>query len=443
MTGGRRAFLPQHLVRQWARAGDLLRYGAALVGTAGSSGAQFVLTIALLRRMPPDGFGRYTFLMIVSQLVWGLGGALFAAPLAKLAAGTERGTDGSPAARAVIMLQPWFAMACSIAAFVIAMTIGAPPIASLVFAILVASGGLRQFLRIAGYSKGRQGRVVLSDALYTACVLALTGWLYWLGYQDLVLVLGILALAHVLGALPLIWLLKQPGTAIGNRSALAEYRTIWRDYAGWSLVGLFATETTGNAHSYIVTAVAGPTGFSAIAASTVLSKPATVAMNALSELERARMARFHAQGSVERLRGTRRLFRAMVLLLWLGTVVLTFLALHVWFRQFFHDRYDLTALRTAGWLWVVAMLIRCWCLPEAMEMQARGAFDRLAATRFIAAPISLVGSLLAVLLAAPEWSMLAICAGEGVSTALLMRAFHRLDRTHSGRHDNGRHQGPE
>lgn len=431
MTGGRRrAFLPQHLVRQWARTGDLVRYGAALVGTAGSSGAQFVLTIALLRRMPPDGFGRYTFLMIVSQLVWGLGGALFAAPLAKLAAGGS-GEGGATAAKAVIRLQPWFALVCSLVAFAVAVAIGAAALASFVFALLVASGGLRQFLRIAGYSKGRQGRVVLSDALYTACVLVLTGWLYWIGNQDLVLVLGILAAAHVLGTLPLAWLILERGDGIGSRSAAGAYRAIWRDYAGWSLVGLIATETTGNAHSYIVTAVAGPMGFSAIAASTVLSKPATVAMNALSELERARMARFHAEGAFDRLLSTRRLFRAMVLLLWLGTVVLTYLALHVWPAQFFHDRYDLTALRTAGWLWVLAMLVRCWCLPEAMEMQARGAFDRLASTRFIAAPISLVGSLLAVLIAAPEWSMLAICAGEGVSTALLMRAFRRLGRTES------------
>jgi len=431
MTGGRRrAFLPQHLVRQWARTGDLVRYGAALVGTAGSSGAQFILTIALLRRMPPDGFGRYTFLMIVSQLVWGLGGALFAAPLAKLAAG-GRGEGGARAAKAVIRLQPWFALACSLIAFAVAVAIGAAALASFVFALLVASGGLRQFLRIAGYSKGRQGRVVLSDALYTACVLVLTGWLYWIGNQDLVLVLGILAAAHVLGTLPLAWLILERGDGIGSRSAVGAYRAIWRDYAGWSLVGLIATETTGNAHSYIVTAIAGPMGFSAIAASTVLSKPATVAMNALSELERARMARFHAEEAFDRLLSTRRLFRAMVLLLWLGTVVLTYLALHVWPAQFFHDRYDLTALRTAGWLWVLAMLVRCWCLPEAMEMQARGAFDRLASTRFIAAPISLVGSLLAVLIAAPEWSMLAICAGEGVSTALLMRAFRRLGRTES------------
>jgi hypothetical protein len=68
-----------------------------------------------------------------------------------------------------------------------------------------------------------------------------------------------------------------------------------------------------------VTAIAGPGGFAAVAASTVLSKPGTVALNALSELERARMARLCGPGDRARLIATRRLFRAVALAAWLAT----------------------------------------------------------------------------------------------------------------------------
>lgn len=407
--------------------GDLARYGAAVVGTAGSSGAQFILTLALLGRMFPADFGRYTFLMIVSQLVWGLGGALFSAPLARLSAYPD-GDKARAATQAVLQLQPLFTLACAAISFIVAIVISAGPLDGMLFAVLIVTGGVRPFLRVAGYSANRQARIVLSDVLYTITVLALTLLLYLLRRQDLHLVLAILAMGHVVGLIPLTRLVPWRLLAGSPRAAASRYRGIWSDYAGWSLVGLIATEVTGNAHSYIVTAVAGPTGFSALAASTVLSKPGTVALNALSELERARMARFCGSGDRARLTATRRLFRIVAMLCWLATVAISFAALNVWPRALFHGQYDLGALQLAGWLWVVTMLIRCLYLPDAVEMQARGAFAQLAWPRLVGAPISLLGSLLIVLMAAPEWTVVAICLGEGFSALLLLRAHRRILR---------------
>lgn len=407
------------------RLGDLARYGAALAGTAGSSGAQFLLTLALLGRMPPADFARYSFLMIVSQLVWGLGGALFSAPLASLLAHPDS-ARAQVSSQAVVRLQPLFALACAVLSLTVALLIGAGLAESLVYAVLVAAGGIRQFLRVAGYSEGRQARIVGSDLLYTACVLGLTATLALRHRQDLYLVLGILTAGHLIGLLPLLRLLPRALAQVPTRASLGEYRRIWRESAAWSLIGLIATETTGNAHSYIVTAIAGPGGFAAVAASTVLSKPGTVALNALSELERARMARLCGPGDRARLIATRRLFRAVALAAWLATAGLTWAALHGWPRLLFHDQYDLHALRVAGWLWTAAMLIRCLYLPEAVEMQARGAFSELAWPRILGAPVSLAGSLLLVLMAPPEWTIVAICLGEGLSALALLRAHARL-----------------
>lgn len=411
--------------------GDLARYAAALFGTAGSSGAQFVLTLALLGRMAPADFARYTFLLIVSQLIWGLGGALFAAPLASLSAHPDS-EQAQASTEAVIHLQPVFALVCSALSFAVALLIHAGLAESIVYALLVAAGGIRQFLRVAGYSQDRQARIVLSDFLYTLCLLVFTGALILAHGQSLQLVLAILTAGHVIGIVPLLRFLPRALLTWPPRGTLHEYRRIWRDSAGWSLVGLIATETTGNAHSYIVTAIAGPSGFAALAASTVLSKPGTVALNALGELERARMARLCGPEDEARLKATRLLFRAVSIACWLGTAALTFAALDLKPQLLFHDQYDLHSLRIAGWLWAAAMLIRCLYLPEAIEMQARGAFHQLAWPRIQGAPFSLIGSLILVLMAPPEWSIIAICLGEGISALLLLRAHRRVIRAQGG-----------
>jgi O-antigen/teichoic acid export membrane protein len=78
------------------------------------------------------------------------------------------------------------------------------------------------------------------------------------------------------------------------------------------------------------------------------------------------------------------------------------------------------------------MLIRCLYLPEAVEMQARGAFSELAWPRILGAPVSLAGSLLLVLMAPPEWTIVAICLGEGLSALALLRAHARLTGRQGG-----------
>jgi hypothetical protein len=95
----------------------------------------------------------------------------------------------------------------------VALLIGAGLAESLVYAVLVAAGGIRQFLRVAGYSEGRQARIVGSDLLYTACVLGLTATLALRHRQDLYLVLGILTAGHLIGLLPLLRLLPRARTS--------------------------------------------------------------------------------------------------------------------------------------------------------------------------------------------------------------------------------------
>ncbi|CAN5393163.1 hypothetical protein BH10PSE15_BH10PSE15_11590 [soil metagenome] len=84
-----------------ALAGDLLRYALALAGPILSAGAQFLLTLVLLRQLDPGSFGRFSFLLIVSQLGAGLWSALFCAPL-PLMLSARRPAGGVDPARTMV-----------------------------------------------------------------------------------------------------------------------------------------------------------------------------------------------------------------------------------------------------------------------------------------------------------------------------------------------------
>jgi putative peptidoglycan lipid II flippase len=70
-------------------------YSLAMVGPVGSAGAQFALSLVLLRRLDPEVFGGFSFLLVTCQLSWGVWGALFCAPLPAILAAGEPAARGS------------------------------------------------------------------------------------------------------------------------------------------------------------------------------------------------------------------------------------------------------------------------------------------------------------------------------------------------------------
>jgi hypothetical protein len=87
---------------------------------------------------------------------------------------------------------------------------------------------------------------------------------------------------------------------------VTRYAAVWRPHAPWSPLGVVSTEAAANAHVYIITLQRGPYAFAPLAASALLIRPITVAMNALTEFERARMARQLGAGEVDGARAPRR-----------------------------------------------------------------------------------------------------------------------------------------
>lgn len=404
--------------------GDLGRYLAALSGSAGSSGAQFLLTLALLQRLPAEQFAQFTFLWLVAQFIWAIGGSLFAAPLARIASASSE--SGLPEAwQAATWMQLAFAVLAMAGSFCLAMLVGSDAAAALVFAALVLIGALRLHARVAAYARGGQRAVVISDTIFTLSVLVLTAAAYLAIASTPKVAYAILVIGNLVGLFPLLGALGLWKRPPAPRRIIVSFGDVWTRYSSWSLLGVIATEVTANAHSYIVTLALGPAAFGPIAASAVLIRPGMVALNALSEFERARMARLLADGRQAAMAKARLLFRTVAVILWGASAVLTYLVLEHALEMVFAASYSAAALVTGAWLWVAVLLIRALYLPEAVEMQASGDFAALAWPKIWTAPLSLAAVALLLLVAQPVWSLAGICMSEAVAALLLLRAHRR------------------
>ncbi|WP_189619944.1 hypothetical protein [Novosphingobium colocasiae] len=406
---------------------DLSRYAVALVGNAGSSGAQFLLSLVLVARLPAAGFGQFTFLLLLAQFIMAVAAALFAAPVASLQREPE--PDGQDAWVALSGLQLVFVIPAAGVAMGAAMLVGADGRTAPVFALVVVLGCLRQFGRISQYSRSDQRGVALSDALF--CLILLGGIALLLvapTAQALLLAFASLSLAHALGIIPLAGqfsALGRSASGLGVKMGmLARYRSIWGQYSRWSLLGVISTEATANAHSYLVTLALGPGGYGAIAASAVLTRPGNVALIALGEFERARLGRLHALGGD--LAGSRGLFIAAAAIVWLASAGLT-AAVLVWFPDLLLERgYEPAAFTIAAWGWLAVLLARCAYLPASTEMQALGAFRELAWPTVIAMPVSIAGTVILLHYASPSWTLAAITLGQIVAGALILIRYRGL-----------------
>lgn len=401
--------------------GDLLRYGLALAGPIGSAGSQFLLSLLLLRQLQSADFGRFSFLLIVSQLAAGAWSALFCAPL-PLVLSAPRVADGPDPAR--VMLSANLAgAALSIVPFVLlAHSVGEGWATATVFAGFATLALLRWFARALAYARGRQARVSGSDMVYSVVLLAGTALLLALGGRSTA---GAYA-AFLVATLAALFAFG--GRFVGeqvkafDRAHLGAYRTIWRSHGRWSLLGVVTSEATGNAHAYLVTLFLGAGAFAPLAASAILIRPITVVANALTEFERARIARAIGEGDRRQARGAVRLFRAILLLSWLATGIAVVVLLRLDPRLIFPAEYSTRTLAIGAGLWMATALMRVLRTPEGALLQAGGAFLPLAMTSLWSAAFSIVAVAVLLLATPPVWSILGIALGEAICAALIWRA---------------------
>ncbi len=396
-----------------AVASQVVRYSVASVGPVGSAGAQFLLSLVLLRALTPGEFGSFAFLMVASQFSAGLWSALFCAPLPVLL------TQGDEASREDV-LRSLFASSLAFAAIAFVLfawlgtSLGVPSLASVYFAGYAAVSLLRWFARTHAYAIGRPLRTMVSDLVYSLALLAGVGLIAFSGIAPLGMSCAVLLLGAVLGLLPFGGqYLVQQFVHVAARD-LRRYGAVWRQHSGWSLVGVITTEATTNAHAYIVTGIYGPSAFAAVAASGLLIRPIQVTMNALTEFERAQMARQIGTGQLRAAMASVRFFRMVLIASWLATTVAAALVLTYAPHLVFPEHYDSSFLALGVTLWMAVAGMRLLRTPESTLLQGAGAFRSLAYASMISSGISIAAVFAMLTAGGPMWSIAGILVGETV-----------------------------
>lgn len=405
----------------------LRRYGLAAAGPIGASATQFLLSLLLVSRLDLADFGRFSFLLVVSQFGIGLWSALFTAPLLVSVARTAQGRatqapDENTEAAALLAVSLIALVPAGLAFFALGLAVGAPAAPSLGFALYGAAMLLRQFARAWSLAHAAPGLTIASDLVYASGLLAGTLVLA-LGAQA---TLGTACTALVLSVLAgLVTLAPSSLWRVAARSRIrsaAAYRHIWQRDARWSLLGVLTTEMTVNSHSYLVTGWFGPQAFAPIAATALLIRPVTVAINALVEFERARFAGDLAAERRAEVRKARLHLHQMLLAIWVLSLAAGALLLMLAPDLLFHGRFPAYVLWLGSALWFAIVLARGLHAPEGAVLQAAGQFRQLARISCWTALVSVVVVVVLLATAGPLWSLGGIVIGEGAYAMALHRA---------------------
>lgn len=403
---------------------QLLRYLQAGVGPIASAGAQFLLSLTLLRMLSPTEFGSFAFLLVASQFSWGLWSALFCAPLPVLL--SEQGKDGMEQIERCMLSTNLVAAIGALALFFgLGLMLNVPPFAAAIFALYSGVALLRWLARAHAYALGSPLRTMMSDIAYSATLVAGIGMMVMTDGKSLELAYTALLASAIIGMLPfgkrylaLQFIRFDPRLIMG-------YRDIWRRHSGWSLMGVITTEATANAHVYLVTTLWGPAAFAPIAASTLLIRPIGVAQKALNEFERAQMARQIGAGRIEDAIASVRTFRLVLVLAWIVTALAIAALLFKAPRLLFPPHYDLPFMIAAGALWLAVAGVRLVRAPEGSLLQAAGEFRPLAFASLWSAGISIAMVLVLLFTMGPLWSIVGILIGEALFAAVTYVHAHR------------------
>ena len=400
------------------------RYLMVFVGPIGSAAAQFALSLSLLKLLPPADFGRFAFLLVLANFSTGVWSALFCAPLPILLHEGDRvARDG--VLRTLFSTNLLVALAAGLFFAGMAAAVGMSPLATALFAGFGAIALLRWFARAYAYATGAPIRVVLSDFLYSTLLLLCLGTMLLGHLGSLTFAYGALFGSVTLALAPFgpRYLIDQFGRF--SARAVPGYAMMWRRFSGWSLLGVLTTEATANSHAYLVTALLGPAAFAPIAASALAMRPMSVAINALTEYERAQMARQIAEGRLDETTSSIRHFRLALAAAWIGTVGLVATVAVIAPRAIIPPRYDLAFVGTGMALWMVVAGIRMGRTPESALLQGAGAFRPLALASVWSAGVSVVAVVILLLMGGPLWSIVGIGGGELIYAMWIWRQARR------------------
>jgi O-antigen/teichoic acid export membrane protein len=406
--------------------GTALRYGLSAAGPVAVSAAHFLASLIFLRNMPAHEFGLFSFVMVVVSFGMSLNVSLIAVPI------TRNLVTGEAATRRVCFQMNWLVCAGFAAALFAALLAGHAPLReSAVLALFAGTFTFRWFARCFAYVDGRMGDAVRSDVAYSLLVVGSLGVLALAHRVSFLLGSEMLLLSALAALVPFgLKFFRTQLTALrGNPMA---YAPIFRDLTRWSLMGVFLTEVTVNAHAYLVTFIAGPGAFALLALGMLLMRPASLMQSALPDLERPAMARAIATKNMTALSRIQRHFSYGLAAAWAGNMLLCAALLAFFPLLILKKGYGLHDVIVVAVISAVIMAIRALRTPLAVLLQAAGQFKQLAGIGTLSAAISVVATLVLLMAFGPIASLGGILLGELVILARVYTMARDWKAEHAG-----------
>lgn len=400
--------------------GTLARFGLASMSSAAVSVSHLLVQLVTVRRLEAVEIGTLAFLLVIIQFGYALSNALVSTPYAI----EVNHADPEEAHRFDFFFPVNFLLALSqgLLCAVIAWTM-AGPLAALTFGAAGFFSLLRWFGRSTSYARHQPLGASYSDGVYASLVVAGLA-LLMLTHLRIEFIGALLATAGFAALFPFgsSFLTRHWPRRLGG--ALKSYRPVWKRQSSWTLIGVTTTEATSNAHSYIVTLLAGPAAFAPIAVGMLFFRPVNVCITAITQLERPRMTRAVARGDEKAAERSSREFTLALAAIWLVTAVTAMVILWFFPRIIIKPTLSVETVMIAVALCAMLSLIQCIQTPMSVLTQAHGAFKPLAGTSVRS---SIVGLATVVLLTWFAPSVFTI-AGVAFAQLVMMLGIYRLNR---------------
>ena len=397
------------------------RYALSAAGPVCISVAHFLAALLFLHNFTRTEFGLFSFLLVIVPFCLSLAGSMIGAPAA---VAVRRGTMEASLLATYLKANLVVGAAAASGVCLLIRLSGAAWDFSVISGAYGGAMTLRWFARTLFYTRANAPRVLISDTLYSACLVGALGLLNGLGLLSPLGAVEILFGSCLLALLSFgrDYLRDQTEALLGG--SLAGYACTWNELARWSALGVLLTELTANAHAYLVTFIAGPAAFAPLAIGTLLMRPVQLVLAAIPDQERPARARLLGSGNYAGARRSVNHFRMAAGAVWLLTATMA-AGLLLWCPHLVLKKgYDPAQALVVLGLFAAIAAVRSYRTPESVLLEAAGQFRALARAGLWSSLVSLLVTFALLIVVGPVFSLVGILAGQVVVT-LRVRATAR------------------
>jgi O-antigen/teichoic acid export membrane protein len=414
-------------ISSWSRRRDAIRrYSTSIASQGALSAFSFLLSLLMLRVMDVEDFGVFSLVIVVANLFTGVTNALAATPLTVYAPALDSRRERTrmeatlSAANGALCLG--LTAVTAVGGYLYRAEIGF----ALVCAAFVATFCLRHYWRVFAFARRRPEVALSTDLLYVATGVAALG-------ATTVATKGSFGVDLAFAVLSAVNVASMAGIgrslAIGIRLPLrrfmpATYRRVW-DECGWSLLGVVTTAVQTQAHSFVVSAFAGPAAYAPLAAGNALFGPMRMTVVAWQMVARPDFAAAIARNDEARVWRSIKVSTALFLA---GNAIFIVCLYGLWDlveSQLFRQKYAGQPMFLIVALWGAIATVTAVRGILSGAMQAYRTFRPLAMSTVYGGALSLAIAVALFFAFDPAASLIGVLVGEVFTLAYLMRLNRR------------------